>query len=316
MSIRTILVYECFALMNVLLPYFNLILEPALFTVNPSKRIYWLYLLTSLLLVLLVLNKENNKHALNLLFSPSTWLSRSSYLDFFWLFSNHIFRALIVLPLLGGQVAFALELNHFLSTYLGSGNWLEWNALSVSIIFTLTLFFVDDFSRFYLHYLHHKISWLWHFHAIHHSADKLTPVTLYRIHTVEMILASIRSLVVVGSLSGIFIYIFDSKIDLIDIMGVSIGNFLFNLVGANLRHSSIWLGFGYFEKYFISPAQHQIHHSIKTQHLDKNFGSILSIWDRLFSSAVYSKGETVEIYGLKNPKSEHQGLSKQLLGIR
>ena len=38
---------------------------------------------------------------------------------------------------------------------------------------------------------------------------------------------------------------------------------LFNFAAANLRHSHIWISFGRFEKIFISPAQHQIHHSVK-----------------------------------------------------
>jgi len=60
--------------------------------------------------------------------------------------------------------------------------------------------------------------------------------------------------------------------------------FLFNALGANLRHSHIWLSFGSLERWFISPAQHQIHHSSAEADRDINFGTCLAIWDRLFGS--------------------------------
>jgi sterol desaturase/sphingolipid hydroxylase (fatty acid hydroxylase superfamily) len=129
---------------------------------------------------------------------------------------------------------------------------------------------------------------LWRFHAIHHSAEILTPITLYRVHCVELVINSMRSIGVLGGISGVFIYCFPGKISMIDIMGVSALSWMFNMVGSNLRHSSIRLEFGRFERYFISPAQHQIHHSSAKEHYDVNFGVCLAIWDRLFRTLIFS----------------------------
>ena len=58
--------------------------------------------------------------------------------------------------------------------------------------------------------------------------------------------------------------------------------FLFNIFGANLRHSHIWFSWGdKLENWFISPAQHQVHHSDNPKHFDTNLGSALAVWDRL-----------------------------------
>jgi sterol desaturase/sphingolipid hydroxylase (fatty acid hydroxylase superfamily) len=131
---------------------------------------------------------------------------------------------------------------------------------------------------------------LWRFHAIHHSAEVLTPLTLYRVHFIELFINSCRSLLVIGGVSSAFIYVFDDSISLLQVMGVSVFTMLFNLAGANLRHSHVWVGFGIAEHWFISPAQHQIHHSTKPVHRNCNFGAILAIWDRWLGTWIGSKG--------------------------
>ena len=58
-----------------------------------------------------------------------------------------------------------------------------------------------------------------------------------------------------------------------------------NSFAANLRHSHVWLSFGpVWEHIFISPAQHQVHHSIDKQHYNKNYGEVLAIWDWMFGT--------------------------------
>jgi sterol desaturase/sphingolipid hydroxylase (fatty acid hydroxylase superfamily) len=74
------------------------------------------------------------------------------------------------------------------------------------------------------------------------------------------------------------------------------------MAAANLRHSHVRLSFGPLEGLFISPTQHQIHHSI--DHEDVNFGSCLAIWDRWFSTLVCSREISVGkklTFGLKEP---------------
>ncbi len=294
----------------------DLLAGPFGYMTQPQKRIYWLYLLSNGLIAITLLywRKYSLSQIQSNLFSRRIWLNPSSLVDIQWFFLNHVLSKLLIIPLLGGQIAFALGLNRILYLQFGEGNFIHWQGISVSIFFTFCLFLCDDFSRFYVHYLYHKLPALWRFHAIHHSADSLTPLTLYRIHSVEMILNSIRSLVVTGTLSGIFIYCFAGAIDSIQILGASLFNFLFNLAGANLRHSRVWLGFGRFEKLFISPAQHQIHHSAHSEHLDKNFGAILAVWDHWFGSWLASENQQVNRYGLVN-RRVRQTLGKQLLGL-
>ena len=58
-----------------------------------------------------------------------------------------------------------------------------------------------------------------------------------------------------------------------------------NILSGNLRHSPFWLRYPrWLERWFISPAQHQIHHSIDPRHRDRNFGAALAIWDWMAGS--------------------------------
>ena len=69
--------------------------------------------------------------------------------------------------------------------------------------------------------------------------------------------------------------------------------------GANLRHSSVKLKyFNFLEYVFISPFQHQIHHSNLPEHYDRNLGAKLALWDWMFGTLVLSKSVSEIRFGL------------------
>ena len=295
---------------------FNLLWEPLTFFGDEGKRIYWPYLLSALVIAVIIsyLRLGSVKSAVREGLALRHWWSTSTLVDLQWVVLNHVLRVLIVVPLIGGQLGLAMVINRWLYAHFGAGNYLAWGVLETSILLTIVIFLLDDFTRFFVHYLYHKVPLLWRFHAIHHSAAVLTPLTLYRIHFVEMFINSCRSLLVVGGVSGLFIYVFDGSVSLVQVMGVSVFTMVFNLAGANLRHSHVWVGFGPVERWLISPAQHQIHHSIKPEHLNSNFGATIAIWDRWLGTWISSKEQSVEQIGLIGPPRK-QHFFRHLTGI-
>lgn len=293
------------------------LLEPLSFFTNPNKRVFWLYLLTGCLLIVVAqkFNRERSTALIKKSFKTRYWFGRNSRLDVKWIALNQLLVFMVIVPLLASQLSWAMALYRYLVDVFGRGDFIHWPYAAVVTVFTVTLFLIEDFSRFLVHYAYHKVPWLWRFHAIHHSAKVMTPLTLYRIHFVEYFLNSCRALFVTGTVSGVFIYCFDGAITVYEVLGVSIFSMLFNLCGANLRHSHVWLCFGKLERVFISPAQHQIHHSSAEPHLDKNFGASLAIWDRLFGSWLGSYNQQVDKFGLYK-QANRQQLRKQLFGIR
>lgn len=104
---------------------------------------------------------------------------------------------------------------------------------------------------------------------------------------------------------GIFSYGFSLPIYENTIVGID-GYFLVNALSFyHLRHSHINMSYGWLEKWFLSPSQHHLHHSMETRHWDKNFGLLLSIWDRMFGTFLYSEPRGSFRLGL--PQNEAQG---------
>lgn len=237
-------------------------------------------------------------------------------MDLCWLVLNQLLLKLWIAPFFTVQISAILWLNSQLVTVFGQGNFFKIDNLTLTILFAFILFVIGDFCKFMVHFSFHRIPFLWPFHAVHHSANHLTPLTLYRIHPVEFVINSLRSFFVGMLVSAVFVYLFANNISVFQIIGVNLFVFIFNLAGSNLRHSPFYLGFGPLEKLFISPAQHQIHHSVDSKHFDKNFGSALAIWDGLFNTLLLSKKEQVTGFGLDKKGINRQTLKQQWWGVR
>ena len=164
----------------------------------------------------------------------------------------------------------------------------------------------SDFSRYLLHRLCHQIPLLWQFHQVHHSAEVMTPLTLYRSHPVENLLFTIRGILVTGLITGVFFYFFGTRAVQYQFLGVNFFGLLFNFFGANLRHSHVWISYGSIvERVFLSPAQHQLHHSAHPNDHGANYGSCLAIWDWGGGSLRVASERRVSQFGLSQEESNH-----------
>ena len=282
--------------------------SPVFFIFDPQQRIYWFYLLPSLLLAMLIYGRTA--------FKLKHWFNASSGLDLIWLFINQWLSKLLIIPLFAMQISLILAFNQSLQQLFGRGKFFFIADSYLALMLAFSLFILNDFSKFIIHRALHRIPFLWRFHAVHHSATSMSPLTLYRIHPLELALNALRSLLVNVLTSGLFLYLFKNNLTILDLLGVNIFVFLFNMAGSNLRHSHIWIGFGRWERFFISPAQHQIHHSAQRKHFDKNFGSALAIWDVFFNTLLVSHDQKVDSFGLDQSGKNRQSVKQQWLGIR
>ena len=302
------------------MPYGDLswIWAPFTYFTRVEKRIFWAFILSALLLILLRAAFTSRKSAqlredLSQAFSPRIWLHASTRVDIGCLFFNNWLKALVLVPLLWNTKEILIWFAHTLDQLFGHKFALNhWPVEVVTALYTLTLFICSDASRYLVHYALHRIPWLWRFHKVHHSAEVLTPLTVYRAHPVEMFLYRLRSLLVVGGVSGLFFYLFGGKMQIWAIFGINGLGFLFNFFGSNLRHSQVWMGFGPLEHIFISPAQHQMHHRRQLSLATSNLGSCLAIWDRLFGT--FKRSHTVapdqrRDYGLQPDRANHRAES-------
>ena len=279
---------------------------------DPKKRVFLGYLFLSILIAfiwLLVARKMSLRAAIAKVFDKKIFFSRSSRGDYTIFFINRIFT-LFISPLLLTQLVVATGLFHLLHRV----DWPEFPAaaslptLLIIMAFTVTIFVLDDLTKYIVHRWMHKWPLLWALHKTHHSATNLTPLTIYRTHPLEGIVFSLRSAFTQGVALSIFFYWFDDKVDLMTVLGVNVLVFTFNVAGSNLRHSHIGIRYWRWLEYvLISPAQHQLHHSVAVQHHDKNFGATLAVWDWLFGSLHHSV-ETEDLtlgLGQGEPDTDH-----------
>jgi sterol desaturase/sphingolipid hydroxylase (fatty acid hydroxylase superfamily) len=139
-----------------------------------------------------------------------------------------------------------------------------------------------DLASYCYHNLMHRVSWLWEFHKVHHSAAVLTPFTSQRVHVAEILLRSLFVSLILGLTTGATSFLLgDSTADVAT--GFTIYAYLFAYV-LLLNHSHIWWSWGKAEYLLNSPAMHAIHHSRDPKHFNKNLGNLLSIWDVMFGT--------------------------------
>jgi sterol desaturase/sphingolipid hydroxylase (fatty acid hydroxylase superfamily) len=255
-----------------------------------DNRLSFVYLIPTVLIAYFVFFKSKHQGSfLNYIFNKRTWLSKSAKIDYSMLFFNSFVKVLLI----GPYLTFGLYLAFYTDDFLARTFGYEKFALGITetlIFYTLTLTLLGDFTTYIIHYLMHRFEFLWEFHKIHHAATSLNPVTQYRIHPVELILVNIKETLVFGLVMGVFDYLSANQVETITYLGINIFAFIFMLFGANLRHSSVKLKyFNFLEYIFMSPYQHQIHHSNHPEHFDHNMGSKLAIWDWMFGTLLRSK---------------------------
>ena len=276
------------------------------YLIDPNKRIFWLYIISSIILAItyFYITKKNTR----VIMSSKLWLHPSAKLDYYYFFLSYFINIFLLVPFIVSAKTIAFSTNKFLFLHFDYFDNTIFTYSQIVLLYTITLFLVSDFTRYWLHRFLHTIPILWEFHKVHHSAKVLTPITFYRVHPVENFLFGLRYSLSIGFVTGIFIYFFGAMIDIYTVVGVNVFLFVFSIFGANLRHSHVPFSyFAFIEKWLMSPKQHQIHHSRK--HFDKNYGGFVSIWDRMFGSLQLSNEVPILKFGLrKNQMGDYTSL--------
>lgn len=251
-----------------------------------DMRVTGFYLLCAIVLASLIwLVTGRQKSLLAFLFPKEVFTHRSNLLDIKLYFTNRLVGffgvtgALLFTPLVAYYV---LEL----LIAARHGAWVappeSWPRVALA---TLIIVMATDFCKYWAHRIHHEWDTLWPFHAVHHSAEVLTPVTVSRAHPVEAAVRNLIISVLVGVIQAVVVFGLVGSVSMLTIGGANALYFLFNAAGSNLRHSHIWLSYGrVLEHIVISPAQHQIHHSMDKKHFNKNYGSMFALWDWMFGT--------------------------------
>jgi sterol desaturase/sphingolipid hydroxylase (fatty acid hydroxylase superfamily) len=272
---------------------------------KPDTRIYWAYLLASFIIAWLVY-RFKFKDFITFCFPKNIYLHKSSKIDYGVFLINHVFSITSIFLSWFNMAFIAFWFHKKLIFFIGPLEtkylWEEGSIIS----FTLIIVLLKDFAVYIAHVLHHKINFIWAFHRTHHSAEVLNPITLYRVHPVNELISKLIRSTVLGLIYGLIIYLFKSHPSVTLIFGTNAIIWIFNILGSNLRHTHIWISYGYILSHIlISPAQHQIHHSKNKVHHNKNYGEIFALWDWIFGTLyIPAKKENIN-FGLSETSAPH-----------
>lgn len=195
--------------------------------------------------------------------------------------------------LLGGSyqamemVWFALFVNAFMHWMYG----FRFQTLTVTPLNFLGLFLGLEFCYYWFHRASHRIRWFWCAHVVHHSGENMTTTTAMR-----------QSLFYAINLHQVFwapmLLIGFPVWAVLLAYGINLGYQYFVHTQAVTRFAP------WFEYIFNTPSHHRIHHGRNPQYIDKNYGGVLIIWDRLFGT-FEPEVETVEYGIVRQPKTDN-----------
>jgi len=266
----------------------------------PTSRVFWGYILlmpvVALLPYLLYYKKKGTSFNpfgyLRFLFPKREYAGKSARLDYQLFLLNIVLDpvrivSFVVTPIIGVMIYRGLN-----QIYTPHWEKLDVEASPLSALCFAGIFFLfNDFAYFLDHYTRHKIPALWQFHRVHHSAETLNPMTVYRSHPADLIFENAIYVFTISIVVGVLGYFTVENLSAFFIAKMKLVIYAFNLLGM-FRHSHVWIPFGpFWSKIFMSPAQHMIHHSAALPHRDKNNGRMLSVWDWMFGTLYIPENE-------------------------
>ena len=160
----------------------------------------------------------------------------------------------------------------------------EWPMDSI-VLWVLALLFYD-FCYYWVHRLGHEVSFVWASHIVHHSSE------YYNLSTAMRQTASGKAVV----------WIFYLPMALMGVppkMFVIVG--LIDLLYQFWVHTELVGRMGWFDRVFVSPSNHRVHHGQNDYCIDKNYGGLLVIWERMIGTFAEERvGEKIT-YGVRKP---------------
>jgi sterol desaturase/sphingolipid hydroxylase (fatty acid hydroxylase superfamily) len=143
-----------------------------------------------------------------------------------------------------------------------------------------------DFCYYWLHRGGHRVAVLWAAHAVHHQSEDYNLGTALR-----------------QTSSGFFLgWVFYMPMALAGVPPLVFGTVaLIDLLYQYWVHTQQIGRLGWFDRWFCSPSNHRVHHAVNDAYLDKNYGGILIIWDRLFGTFKEEDDAEPCVYGTRSP---------------
>ncbi len=174
---------------------------------------------------------------------------------------------------LGGYVFYLIETNNSL-----------WRMDANSPLVWVFAFIVYDFFYYWFHRMSHERQIFWASHVAHHQSEDYNLSTALRQTGTGAFITWIFFIPVF--LIGVPSYVF-----------VSVASI--NLIYQFWVHSEHIPKLGWYEKFFVTASNHRVHHAQNENYIDKNYGGVFIIWDRMFGTYKEEDNSEAPIYGIR-----------------
>ncbi|WP_367350456.1 sterol desaturase family protein, partial [Ottowia sp.] len=173
---------------------------------------------------------------------------------------------------------YVLAFEH-LALWRNDAFWTAWYGWLLALLFY-------DLCYYWLHRLGHEVAVLWAAHVVHHQSQHYNLSTALRQTSSGALLGWVFYLPM--ALAGVPPLVF-AVVALVDLL------YQFWV------HTEHVPRLGWFDRWFCSPSNHRVHHAVNDRYLDRNYGGILIVWDRLFGSFEDEDPLEKPIYGTRAP---------------
>ena len=143
-----------------------------------------------------------------------------------------------------------------------------------------------DFCYYWNHRLGHEISVLWAAHAVHHQSEDYNLSTALRQTSTSFLT------------SWIFyvpLFMIGFPLEVLLIVGAA------NLIYQFWVHTQVVRRLGILDYILVTPSNHRVHHAQNERYIDKNYGGIFILWDRLFGTFEDEREDDPVVFGVRKP---------------
>jgi sterol desaturase/sphingolipid hydroxylase (fatty acid hydroxylase superfamily) len=143
-----------------------------------------------------------------------------------------------------------------------------------------------DFFYYWHHRAGHRIALFWASHAVHHQSEDYNLSTALRQTSG-------------GWVAGWLFYLPMAVAGVPPVVFVVVA--LIDLLYQYWVHTQQIGRLGWFDRWFCAPSNHRVHHAVNDRYLDRNYGGILIVWDRLFGTFIEEDEAEACVYGTRSP---------------
>ncbi|MFY9463900.1 MAG: sterol desaturase family protein [Sediminibacterium sp.] len=160
-----------------------------------------------------------------------------------------------------------------------------------SLLTWILLFLLTDLIWYWYHRVGHEVNLFWSAHVVHHQSEDFNFTVSARITVFQAVARGLfwSVLPLIGFDPG-----------MITILLLIHGAYPF------FTHTQLIGKLGWLEYILVTPSHHRVHHSSNPTYLDKNYGDVLIIWDKIFGT--FKEEQEAPVYGLTTPLNSHSFL--------